>query len=156
MLFVLSWPFLFARGRVPVNGNVLREVYPNWVLTQNRIVARQVPLWNPHKNMGEPHLADPKTLAAYPVRWLLTFVAPSFLAFFRLWVAFHTLLAGYFSYRLGRRVGLGAPSAVTGAVVASFNGFFMAHAVYPNLFAVAAILPGCCISFTRNPGKGWA
>lgn len=152
-LFVLSWPFLMAKGRVPVNGNVLREVYPNWVLTQNAIRAGEVPLWNPYKNMGEPHLADPKTLAAYPIRWILAFVAPSFLSFFRLWVTFHTGLVLLFTYWLCRRYGLSEPAAGAGAILAGFNGFFMAHAVYPNLFAAVAYGPAILYYLARRSWK---
>ncbi len=119
----------------------MREVYPNWVMTQSQIRNFQFPLWCSNKNMGEPYLADPKSLAGNPLRWILAFMTPSFLNFLRAWALFFSLFAAYFTYRLVRLRGASSAAAWTGAILASLNGFFMAHLSYPNLFASAACIP---------------
>src|SRR5579864_6507270 len=140
LLTVLCWRQLFFLDRVPVNGNVLRETYPNWCVTHAFLRAGRLPLWNPYRDMGEPHLADPKTMAGYPVSWLMAGFS-RFLSFLKGWIYLHTLLAGLFAGLLCRRWFGDTPGAYVCATVAAFNGFVTAHTPYINLFASAAYLP---------------
>jgi len=92
LLVLLTWLPLYMRHQVPINGNVLREVYPNWSVTHSALRQGRLPLWNPNRDMGEPHWADPKTLAAYPLSWLFVGVS-DFSKFLQGWIFVHTLLA---------------------------------------------------------------
>jgi hypothetical protein len=140
-LIPLVWWHLFFRDQIPVDGNVLRVLYPNRTfLLAHPPSPTHWPLWNPYRNMGEPFLADPITMAAYPPTWILSHVA-SMLTFFRLWVIGHTILAGGFMglwvYKHTRD-----PSATIGAaLVAMFNGFFTSRITLAHHFASAAYLP---------------
>src|SRR5262245_49810242 len=125
VFFVLCWKNLYLSGWVPVDGNVIRAVYPRWALFQAALKLPGLLLWNPFYNMGEPFLADPQSLAAYPVSWLL---APfsNFLHYFQAWVALHTALAaaaiGGWLWRQTRD----GWAAAAAALLFAFNGFFTA------------------------------
>jgi hypothetical protein len=140
VLVILAFPDLFLKGWVPVNGEVMRFVYPNWTYIQSAFHAGHPPLWNPYRSMGEPFLADPRSMAVYPFLWL-TASAGEFSLFLKIWILIHTALCAYFAYRLANRWLNDPVAAMTAAVVAGFNGFFLTHAPYPNQFATAAWIP---------------
>jgi hypothetical protein len=141
LLIPLAWPHLFLKGQVPVDGNVLRLFYPDWVfLHAHPPLPWKWPLWNPYRNMGEPFLADPQSLAAYPPMWLLCRLS-SYLNFLRFWVAGHTILATYFMGQWVWRRTKDSAAAASSAAIVAFNGFFMAHATLLNHFASAAYVP---------------
>src|SRR5437764_915411 len=125
LLIPLSWRWLYFKGETPVNGNVLREVYPNWCFSHALLSKGHWPLWNPYRDMGEPHLADPKTMAAYPLSWILASVN-HFCSFLQAWFFFHTLLAALFAAAISWRWHRHGPAAGVTALMAGFNGFFMA------------------------------
>jgi len=140
-LTILAWPNLFLKEQLPVDGNVLRLFYPNWVfLHVHPPTLSQWPLWNPYRNMGEPFLADPQSLAGYPPMWWLCRL-PSYLGFVRLWIVGHTLLAGYFTRKWLLRSGADPAAAAVSMIVVAFNGYFIAHGTLLNHFASAAFVP---------------
>jgi hypothetical protein len=149
-LTALAWPDLFLKSQVPVDGNVLRLFYPNWAfLHAHPPGLSQWPLWNPYRNMGEPFLADPQSLAGYPPMWLLCRL-PSYLGFVRFWILGHTLLAGYFMRQWMLR-SLGDHAAAAAAtVVMAFNGYFVAHGTLLNHFAAAAYVPAALYYFSAD------
>ncbi len=152
VLTLLAWPDLFLARQVPVDGNVLRLFYPDWAFLHAHPPGFSGwPLWNPTRNMGEPFLADPQSLAGYPPAWLLCRL-PDYLAFVRIWILGHTLLAGYFMRKWALQT-LGDPAAAAAAtVVIGFNGYFVAHGTLLNHFAAAAYLPAALYAFAaRRP-----
>ena len=154
LLTVLAWPNLFLNGQVPVDGNVLRLFYPNWAFLHAHPPAPwHVPLWNPHRNMGEPFLADPQSLASYPPMWVLCRL-PDYLSFMRLWILGHTLLAAYFTRKWVLRLSGDSAAATVSAIVIAFNGYFVAHGTLPNHFAAAAYLPAVLYFFDAGSVVG--
>ncbi len=153
-LVILAWPHLFLNGQVPVDGNVLRLFYPNWTfLHVHPPTGGSWPIWNPYRNMGEPFLADPQSMAAYPPMWILCRL-PSYLSFVQLWILGHTLLAGYFMAKwVMRQTGVPAAAAASAAVV-TLNGYFMAHGSLPNHFAAAAYVPAAFYFFDAGSTDG--
>jgi hypothetical protein len=125
---------------VPVDGNVIAESYPNWIMSRSLGAGSLLPAWNPWRDMGEPFLADPKTMAVYPVMRLLCGLS-EFPAFLRTWVVLHTLLAAFFLGALAWRLHKSMAAAATAAVLAGFNGTFTGRVIFPNQFAAAAWLP---------------
>jgi len=147
ILTVAAWPHLFLKGQVPVDGNTLRLFYPDWAFLHAHSPSLwHWPLWNPYRNMGEPFLADPQSMAAYPPMWLLCRMQ-SYLAFTRLWILGHTLLAGYFMGKWVLRLTNDRAAASVSAIVMVFNGYFMAHGTLPNHFAAAAYVPAVLYFF---------
>jgi hypothetical protein len=148
---VLAWPHLFFRGQIPVDANIIRGFYPNWAFLHGHSPTLwKGPLWNPYRDMGEPFFADPQTLAAYPPMWFLCRLS-SYLEFTRCWVIIHSLLAAYFMRAWVMRATGDPVAGLAAAVVAAFNGYWMAHVTFPNHFAAAAYIPAIFYFFeTRN------
>jgi hypothetical protein len=149
-LTMLAWPDLYLKGQVPVDGNVLRLFYPNWVFLHAHPPAlSHWPLWNPSRDMGEPFLADPQSLAGYPPMWALCRL-PSYLGFVRIWILGHTLLAAYFMRKWALRSTGDAAAGAVAMIVIAFNGYFVAHGTLLNHFAAAAYLPAACFLFSTR------
>ncbi|HAH05787.1 MAG TPA: hypothetical protein DCM05_04545 [Elusimicrobia bacterium] len=154
-----AWRRLLFEGLVPLDGNVLCVTFPNWRLARGLWLEGFLPLWNPLRSLGTPHLADPITSALYPPQWLLSGL-PDFAAFLRTWVVFHTLLAGFFWAALARRwygrpgSGLLAPEGAAAALVGTLNAFFMVRVVFPHNFAAAAWVP--VILYAQEAGSAAA
>lgn len=129
-----AWPYLFVQGRVPIDTNLFTLLFPNWALFQHGAI-----LWNPLRDLGSPFLADPQSLAGYPIRWLLK--PFDFLNYLRLWTLIHSAIAFYFTRRLCRQWGYGETASLAAGVLATFNGFFAARLSLVNHFAAAAYLP---------------
>lgn len=142
LVLALAWPELLLRGLVPMTGDVLTFAFPGWKLTREALVSGHLPLWNPLKDMGEPLLADPQSMAGYPLFWLL---APlrGFDVFLRLWVLGHTVLAGGFLGLLVYRRARDPQAAALAAALGGLNGFLASHVTFPNQLAAAAWLPAC-------------
>lgn len=139
-LIVAAWGPLLLEGLVPLDGNMIAMSFPNWSMARGLGSGAFLPAWNPWRDMGEPFLADPLTMAAYPAMRLLA-AAAEFSTFLRVWVVLHTLLAACFMGALAWRLHKSAAAASAAAVLAALNGTFTARATFPNCFASAAWLP---------------
>lgn len=136
----VAWAPLLIKGLVPLDGNMIALSYPNWSMTRNLGAGSLLPAWNPWRDMGEPFLADPQTMTAYPVMRLLCLL-PDFSGFLRSWVVLHTLLASGFLGALAWRLHRSAAASAVAAALAGLNGTFTGRATFPNHFAAAAWLP---------------
>jgi hypothetical protein len=146
----MAWPHLFWKGQIPIDGQVLRVFFPNFAFLKTHLAGLDGwPLWNPHRNMGEPFLADPVTMTAYPPMWILSQLA-SLLPFFQLWTLFHSLLAGLFMALWVFRRTESWPSACGSAAVIMINGFFISRLTQPHHFASASYIPGIFFAFNHK------
>ncbi|MBI5244787.1 MAG: hypothetical protein HY922_14050 [Elusimicrobia bacterium] len=134
-----AWRPLLLKGLVPMDGNMIALSYPHWAMARS-IPLMPPPSWNPYRNLGEPYLADPQTMALYPPMRLLSAFA-SFQGFMAIWVVFHSLLAAAFLGALAWRRHADLPAAAAAAALAAFNGFFASRVTFLNHFASAAWLP---------------
>lgn len=139
-LICAAWGPLLLQGLVPLDGNMIAMSFPNWSMARSLGSGAFLPAWNPWRDMGEPFLADPLTMAAYPAMRLLGGLS-EFSSFLRVWVVLHTLLAACFMGALAWRLHKSVAAAAAAAVLAAFNGTFTARATFPNCFASAAWLP---------------
>lgn len=135
-----AWAPLILRGLVPLDGNMIALSYPNWSMTRNLGAGITLPAWNPWRDMGEPFLADPQTMAVYPLMRLLALL-PDFSTFLSVWVVLHTLLASFFLAALAWKLHRSKPAAATAALLAGLNGTLTGRVTFPNHFAAAAWLP---------------
>jgi len=153
ILLLLAWRRLFLDGLVPSDGNLIAFSFPHWRSTRELLSGWSWPLWNPWRNLGEPHLADPQSLALYPVFWLF---APlrSFAGFLGLWVVAHSALAAGFTWRWVREQRGDVAAAAAAATVVALNAFFTARVTFPNHLAAAAWLPAVLYFQTRGRWAG--
>ncbi|MCB0217241.1 MAG: hypothetical protein H6648_05850 [Caldilineae bacterium] len=115
----------------PATGDFLRQFHPYRAFVARSWAAGQPPLWNPHQYAGTPAWADPQLAVLYPWRLLQ---AP--LAFggrlLPLWAvqleaAAHLVLAGGFTYLLGRRLGAGRSGALLAGFSFAFGGYLTGY-----------------------------
>ncbi len=115
-----------------------------------------LPLVDPYRSGGQPHLGNPNTVALYPDN-LLYLLAPLFWAFnAHFWV--HLLLAPACAYWLGRRLGLEARSAWAAGVFYGASGYFFSTLNLYNLVAGAALIPAflaAILGLSVDPERRW-
>ena len=133
---------------------MVRWAYPQWAFFRAHCHHPGQLLWNPLRNMGEPYLADPQSMAANPLLWILSY-SEHFLDFLRRWIAFHTAVAVLFSGLLAYRWYRNTWSAVTAGLLFGFNGFLTARATMPNHLAAAAYLPVILFFLDRGAAVGF-
>ena len=137
--FLFFWKKIFFSGLVPSDGNTLLMSYPDWSIGKHFFRSALLPLWDPFRNLGEPFLADPQTSVLYPLTWL-TYLG-GWSAYFKLWIAAHTLLAGVFAYLLAKKLFNDKEAAFAAGLLAAFNGMMIARSSIPCHFAALCWLP---------------
>ena len=136
---LVFWRRLLIEGRVPIDGDMMRLVYPTWSIGNRLFSGALVPLWDSYRNMGCPFLAHPPNQVLYPLHRL--FSVASFVDYLRLYVVAHVLLAAVPSYLLARRWGMSAAAGLLAALAVSCNGFVVARVTTTIDFASYAWAP---------------
>jgi len=128
--------FPFWRGAE--YSDLLISHWPNATfLKQSLLKWEQIPLWNPTTLGGAPFTADPLSGLWYPPNWLI-FVMPISLAFNVLfWV--HLAWAGWGTWLLSRKEGVGWLGGLIAAVAFSGTSKFIAHIGLGHLGLVCAV-----------------
>jgi hypothetical protein len=82
------------------------------------------PLWEPYGYAGRPLLANPQTAVFYPGMFLAALPGREGLEERLEWLAvFHVVLAGWFAFLLGRRLGLGRAAGLLAALMFSLGAW---------------------------------
>lgn len=103
-----------------------------------------LPLVDPYRSGGQPHLGNPNTVALYPTN-LLLLIAPLFWALnAHFWM--HLLLAPAGVYWLGRELGLGRPGSWAAGVFYCASGYFLSNLNLLNLIGAATLIPAFAAS----------
>ena len=138
--FLLVWQRILFFGLVPSDGNSLIHSFPGWKLLRGYLLEGRLPLWDTLRNMGEPFLADPQKLAAYPVNWLLCLL-PDYFIYVEAWVMLHTAVCAVFAALAAYLLFKDRYAACLAALLFCFNGFYAARVTMLNPFAVASWFP---------------
>lgn len=136
-----------------LQGDLIRQIAPWQAEVRRAIGEGRWPLWNANAGAGMPLLGDPQSQAFQP---LVVAAWP-----FGLWqavgitAALRTLVALVFLFLLLRRLGLGEPAAVLGALAYGLGGFLQLWLGWPMANA-AALLPLALYAAARvdDPGGG--
>ena len=72
---LLHLPWLLIHG-FPVRQDTLRATLPWWAFTRQEILAGNLPLWDPARLSGTPHLANLQVGVFYPPNWPLVPLPP--------------------------------------------------------------------------------
>lgn len=93
----------------------------------------------PLSSGGPALFADPNTMAAYPLTYLLL---PFSVAYgFNLFFFIHFLLAAYGMYFWAKTLGLSRESSLLAGLLLAFSGFFWWEIIHPPLLAAFAWMP---------------
>ena len=103
------------------------------------LLAGQLPHWNPYILCGVPFLANPQNSVFYPFT-LIFLVLPATYGF-AVVSALHSALLGFFSYLLGRALGLSFWGALLAGIAAGFAGIPIKQIEFPEMAAGFAWTP---------------
>lgn len=136
---LLLWRLAFA-GQILQGPDAFAYFYPLLEYAADRLLAGDLPLWNPYLFMGAPFLANPQAGVFYPLHWLLAWLpAPSLVS---ATLMLHYALAAVGMYLLVRiGLGRGRWSAIAGALVYAMSGLLGSQAEHINQVEALAWLP---------------
>ena len=140
LLTAVSQWWLVTGGTV-VGMDTATQFYPWYSYLGESLRSGTLPAWNPAQLSGAPFAADPLSGWTYlPAMVLFTLLPLTFAA--KAYIFLHPLLAGLFTYALGRKLGLGVPGALVAAVAYEHTGFLYVQNTCCSAYAsVATWLP---------------
>lgn len=140
LLLTLLWALYLWRVFTPnpvdqvslIPGDFSGQFYAFGNYQADRMLAGQIPLWNPYNYGGHPFLADTQSAVFYPVRLLHIGISA-----FTGWTYFgiqmeslvHLLLASYIMYAFMRTVTGSAVSGLISAIVISYGGYLTGYPI---------------------------
>jgi hypothetical protein len=155
LLYVLPTVLLLLAAALPLIAGgetlFLRDLFNThlemkWVQAEAMAEGR-MPLIDPYRAGGQPHLGNPNTVPLYPDN-LLFLVAPLFWAFnAHLWL--HLLLAPLSFYALARAWGLEREPAWAAGVLYAGSGFYLSNLNFYNLIAGVTLAPALIAAALR-------
>ncbi len=144
----LVWlaPALLGR-QAPVFRDQGDFFYPLKLYTADRLLARDIPLWNPLSGAGEPWLANAQSGVFYPPTMLFLLPSPALAA--ALYLLAHVALGVWGVWRFLRQEAASAPAALAGAALFAGSGFAASLSAYWNHFGAFMYLPAI-VSIARG------
>lgn len=121
---VLFYRTPLLEGEVFYLRDIARYILPIATLVQTRILAGEIPLWNPHVFGGLPLLGDLTSGVLYPPFLVSLLLEPA--RAITLLIAGHHLLAVLGMYLFLRRHGAGTAAALAAGTGFSFSGYLVA------------------------------
>ena len=130
----------FQGARSPQAAETAFHFDPNMEFADRSLRAGRLPTWNPYNGFGEPFLGHARVGAMNPLDVLRFILPPESSKAWR--TALWLFLAGWFTFRLLRLLGLHSIPALGGAVIYEMNGFHLSWILFPHL-RCAVLLPLC-------------
>lgn len=121
--------------------------FPLKLYTADRLLAGEVPLWNPLSGAGEPWLANAQSGVFYPPTALFFLPSPALAA--ALFLLLHFAIAAWGGWRFLKEEGVSDAGATLGAAALAGGCFAASLSVYWNHFAAWAYLPAI-VSLARS------
>lgn len=124
-------------------------------LIREEFCAGRFPLWNPNNALGAPLLGNMLSAAFYPLKILVYFL-PSLLVY-EFYVVLRFWLAGFFSYVLGRRLGLSIGASAFALCGFCFSGYFQLflNENYLNADFILPLLVLLALAAAQSRSKKW-
>ncbi len=137
------WRFSYERVAVnnPINSDLITQIYPRRLVTNQILEQGAWPLWNPTILTGTPLLADGQLALFYPLSWLFVLLPLRYA--FGVYTLLNLWLAGVGSFKFARRMQLEAAPATLAAVGSMLSGFLLNWLHFPEFSAACAMLPWC-------------
>lgn len=138
-LLVALWALFFWRMLTPnpadqlslAEGDFSGQFYAFGAYQARRLLAGEIPLWNPYANGGHPFLADTQAAVFYPPRLLTISVSGLFggwsYAALQLEAAVHYLLASLLMYAFVRRATGRTFAGLAAALTFAYGGYLTGY-----------------------------
>lgn len=121
---VLYLPWLLIRGFEP-REDALRQTVPWFKFFRDQILSGHLPVWDPSRLAGAPHLGNIQAGVLYPPNWLLLPLPPNVAA--GLMLVGHIALGGIFLSLFARKLGIVPPAAALAGMACVAGGFATAR-----------------------------
>jgi len=156
-LALLFYAPSFFAGRTLLLRDLFTQVHgPRWWY-QESLLAGKIPYWNPYIACGVPFLANPQNGVLYP--FSLLFLVLPFGSGLTFYVALHGVLLGFFSYLLGRGLGLAFWGALLAGIIAGFAGLPLKQVEFLEMIGGLAWTPLVLLGGWKcltEPGLRWS
>jgi hypothetical protein len=139
-----SWP-PWQRPNQPVEvhnfmlTDVVNYIIPVKLFMSEAVRGGELPLWNPYVFTGYPFTYNTQAGLWYPLNWLYYLLPPA--TAIDLIIILQMVLGAWFMYGYLRQIALSPVSAVTGAIVFSFNGLMVVWLEWQVVHAALIWLP---------------
>ncbi len=146
LLAAAVWPLVTGERTLYLRDVLNTHFEMRWAQAE---AMRQgyLPLVDPWRAGGQPHLGNPNTGALYPDSALLWFASPLWALNAHFWL--HLLIAPFAGYWLGRAWGLGREGAWATGVAYAASGFLLSAMNLYNLMAGLALAPALTAAVLR-------
>ncbi len=143
LLLVLAGILFFADPLFSSKNFYFRDIlnfhYPLRKYLIETLSRWELPLWNPALFFGQPMLANPNYMVAYPTTLLHLFLPFNYA--FKLHFILQPLLGGLGAYFLQRRLGITPVAAFGGGLSYQFSGTVLSFLNLYNIVPAVALLP---------------
>lgn len=132
----------YVPGSVPNKAqypDTIRQLYPWKMLVVDSLKKNTLPLWNPYNFSGAPLMANFQSQALYPLTLFYLLFTPA-IAWTILVIA-QPLLALWFTFLYGRRIGLSSIAALFAGITYAFSLFMTVWLEYNTVGHVILWLP---------------
>jgi hypothetical protein len=124
-----------------ISSDMERYFYPMAVHMHRELRGDRIPLWNPYQMAGAPFLATQQPGVLYPSRVvLLRWLRPA--RALELDTVLHLVLAGFFTWLLAARLGLGAIACLTASLAFMLSSELQLRVYNLAVLSSIAWLPG--------------
>jgi hypothetical protein len=129
ILAFLPFGYLFLTGRIFFGEDYLWQFLPFHTLGAELLKSGQLPLWNPYIYSGMPLFANGSFALFYPTILILILFSQSIAI--NLIYIIHLFIAGYFTYRFSKALGLSRIAGIIAGTAFMFSGNLITL-IYPG------------------------
>ncbi|MBN1285685.1 MAG: YfhO family protein [Anaerolineae bacterium] len=173
LLLTALWALFFWRALVAgpadqvslAEGDFSGQFYAFSAYQAGRLLAGEVPLWNPYSNAGHPFLADTQAAVFYPPRLFAIYLSRIFGGWsygaLQLEAIAHYWLAGALMYVFARQTTANRAAGLVAALTWTYGGYLVGYPILQLAILESAVWTPLVLlgihQATREPGKvGWA
>jgi hypothetical protein len=103
LVVIVAWYDILNGTNTIITGPDATDMsYPAYYFIANSFKHFSIPLWNPYSFAGIPYMGYPQVTIVYPLNLIFYFLFDFNIHTFGYIALFHILLAGWFTYLLGR------------------------------------------------------
>src|SRR5438093_810900 len=155
LVIVLAfWKAIFSPEFTLLSGGDLStQIYPWFNVASYWLKRGTLLLWDPYVYSGKASLAELQPGTLYPLYWVFRLFPANAqgmnLVGLESFVLFHHFLAGYFTFLLGRSLGLRPAGAALAGIAFALCGYVAFLYSTANIFSAAAWMPLFFLLFRR-------
>lgn len=124
--------------------DVIRQFYPEKILSISQFKKLELPLWNPHNFSGAPLLANFQSAVFYPLG--IIYLLPSTPLAWSILVILQPLMSFYFMYLYMRKLKVSRQASLLASISYAFSHYMIVWLEYNTVGHVTSFLPLALLS----------